>query len=170
MSMQGGASADEAGAEERGRSAALRDEAVQALLAAVHEAPRRELLSRIADVQARGGTAATLAAEMGINDKALLRHCQRVGVPPVRHAFVWFRVLWAARLLEEPEATVDGVAAALGYADGSVLRRAFRAYLGLSTNELRQRGPIRVVLEHFRAELDALRPRPRRRWQRRSSP
>lgn len=169
MSVDGGASPHDAGLGERGRPDALRGEAVRALLAAVEEPQRRELLSRIADVQARGGTAATLAAELGINEKALLRQCQRVGIPPVRHAFVWLRISWAARLLEEPGATVDGVAATLDYADGSVLRRAVRAYLGLSTNELRQQGPLRVVLEHFRAELHALRPRPRRRWRRRGS-
>lgn len=169
MSVDGGASPDDAGLDERGRPDVLRDEAVRALLAAVEEPQRRELLSRIADVLARGGTAATLAAELGINDKALLRQCQRLGIPPVRHAFVWLRMVWAARLLEEPGATVDGVAAALEYADGSVLRRAIRVYLGLSMNELQQQGPTRVVLERFRAELDALRPRPRRPWRRRGS-
>jgi AraC-like DNA-binding protein len=169
VSVDGGASPDDAGVSERGRPDALRGEAVRALLAAVEEPQRRELLSRIADLQARGGTAAALAAELGLNDKALQRQCQRLGIPQVRHAFVWLRMVWAARLLEEPGATVDGVAAALGYAAPSVLRRAFRAYLGLSTNELRQQGPLRVVLEHFRAELDTLRPRPRRQWRRRGS-
>ena len=64
----------------------------------------------------------------------------------------------AARLLQEPGATVDEVAYRIGYSTGGALRRAIKRGTGLAPGELVRRGGLATALDRFVAELTGLPP------------
>ena len=54
---------------------------------------------------------------------------------------LWGRLFWAARLLSNAELSVECAAFRLGYSSAPALGRALRREIGLSTGDLRARGP-----------------------------
>lgn len=139
------------------RNLALLEAGLQEVFRRVTEPNRREYLLRIAGVVARGGNAAVLARVLGLDPRSLVRLSHRIRMPSARRTMAWLRVLLAAKLLEDADATFISVATASGYATDAALRRVFHEFLGLTPTELRARGPSREVVDRFAAELEGVR-------------
>jgi transcriptional regulator GlxA family with amidase domain len=72
--------------------------------------------------------------------RTLARHLQRVlGLSPLSY-FQRLRVERAVHLLETGNASVDEVAAQVGYADGATLRTLLRRRLDVGVKEIRRHG------------------------------
>jgi transcriptional regulator GlxA family with amidase domain len=78
------------------------------------------------------------AAAVGTSKRTLARHMQRVlGRSPLSY-FQSLRVERAVHLLKTSSASVDEIAARVGYADGSILRALLRRRLGAGIKEIRR--------------------------------
>lgn len=77
-----------------------------------------------------------LASAIRISPRALSRELRALGLPAPRHMLLWGRLVQAARMLDETNATVEDVAFRLGYATGASLARALREHAGVSPTEL----------------------------------
>lgn len=109
-----------------------------------------------------------LAAAFGVSPATLNERLRGACLPTAGRILVWAKLFRAARLLEEPGRTVEGVAYRLGYASGAAFRRALKRYTGITPSHLPAKGGIRVVLESFvRRELARAGTR-RRRWSERT--
>ena len=101
-----------------GWTAALGDPFLRRALAALHQ-----------DL-AHPWTVASLAQQAGLSRTAFaVRFVQRVGQTPMRYAAMW-RMLWAAKRLDQEGISVAEVAAEVGYASESAFTAAFRRILG----------------------------------------
>jgi len=82
------------------------------------------------------------------------------GLPSVGRLMTWGRILHASRWLTDPGRSAESVSRQLGYANGSVFRRALRSYLGLTPTRLIEGGGLRMALERFVQGCDlAVQPR-----------
>ncbi len=82
-------------------------------------------------------TVATLAREVGVSRATLARRfAEEVGETPMAYLTEW-RLALAADLLNEPDATVAGVARQVGYGTGFALSAAFSRVRGISPSEHR---------------------------------
>ena len=83
-------------------------------------------------------TVALLAAQVGVSRAALARRFATVvGQPPMTYLTEW-RLMLAADLLLEPDATVQAVASRVGYGSGFALSAAFKRHRGISPSEHRR--------------------------------
>lgn len=88
---------------------------------------------------AKGFSLDDAARAVGASKRTLARHMQRVlGRTPLAY-FQALRVERAVHLLRTGDASVDEVAARVGYADGATLRALLRRQLRLGVREIRQR-------------------------------
>lgn len=117
----------------------------------------RAVLAAASEVAARGGQGRELAAALHLTDRALLRWCERSGLPAPRRLLAWMRILLAAELLDHPEQTVLGVAHTCGYATDSSLRRAMQEFTGATPSELRETGAFVTAADAFLREMAELR-------------
>jgi len=99
-----------------------------------------------------------LAEAVGASTRALGRDLRSQDLPSPNQLLVWGRLLQAARLLQEPGATVDEVAYRIGYSTGGALRRAIKRGTGLVPRELVRRGGLAPALDRFVAELTGMAP------------
>lgn len=112
-----------------------------------------------------------LAAACGMSPATLNERLRGAHLPTAGRILVWARLFRAARLLEEPRRTVEGVAYRLGYASAAAFRRALKRYTGITPSELPAKGGISILLESFvRRELACDGTRRRRRSQRGGGP
>jgi len=87
---------------------------------------------------ARGFSLDDAAAEVGASKRTLARHMQSVlGKSPLAY-FQSLRVERAVHLLKTSSASVDEVAARVGYSDGATLRALLRSRLNLGVKEIRK--------------------------------
>jgi transcriptional regulator GlxA family with amidase domain len=78
------------------------------------------------------------ARAVGASKRTLARHTQRaLGRSPLAY-FQSLRVERAVHLLKTTPASVDDVAARVGYADGATLRTLLRRHLRMGVRELRR--------------------------------
>jgi AraC-like DNA-binding protein len=130
----------------------------------------RALLAVAAETVAAGGQAPELAAALGVNERTVLRWCERADLPPPRRLLAWLRLLISADMLDNPGRTVAAAAGASGYASGVSLKAAFRQFVGATPSEAREAGAFDRVAVGFAAELFRLREaarergRPERVW------
>lgn len=117
----------------------------------------RAVLGAAAEVAARGGQGRDLAEALHLTERALLRWCERSGLPAPRRLLAWMRILLAAEMLDHPEQTVLGVAHTCGYATDSSLRRAMQELTGATPSELRESGAFSRAADAFLDELTRLR-------------
>ncbi len=83
-------------------------------------------------------TVSSLAAEVGVSRAVLARDfTELVGRPPIDYLTEW-RLDLAADLLLDPDATVQGVAAQVGYSTGFALSAAFKRVRGISPTAYRE--------------------------------
>ena len=126
---------------------------MEAVLPAYLPGRVRRLLFAAAEAVSAGGHSADLAAILGVTETTVIRRCERLRLPPPRRILAWVRVLLAARLLEDPERTSQGVAYACGYATEAGLRRVVQRLPGRGHRRAGGRGPLRTASATFLAEL-----------------
>ncbi|MBD0323881.1 MAG: AraC family transcriptional regulator [Aldersonia sp.] len=115
-------------ANARGWVAGLRDPQVGAALRVLHERP------------AQGWTLDRLAREVGMSRSSFTdRFTGYVGMPPMQDLTRW-RLQLAARMLDDGNATVERVSAAVGYESDAAFSRAFKRYVGETPGAWRRRG------------------------------
>jgi AraC-like DNA-binding protein len=130
----------------------------------------RALLAAAAETVAAGGLAAELAAALGVNERTVLRWCERADLPPPRRLLAWLRLLLAAEMLDDPGRTVGAIADVSGYASAVSLKAAFRQFVGMTPRDARDRGAFDTVAAGFAGELFRLREaareqgRPEKTW------
>ena len=130
----------------------------------------RALLAAAAETVAAGGLAAELAAGLEVNERTVLRWCERADLPPPRRLLAWLRLLLAAEMLDDPGRTVGSIAGASGYASAVSLKAAFRQFVGMTPRDARDRGAFETVAAGFAGELFRLREaareqgRPEKSW------
>jgi AraC-like DNA-binding protein len=100
-------------------------------------------------------TVASVAAAMGVNRRTLVNRFTHAGLPTPSEVIGWCRLLLAARLLEDPERSVESVGLALKFGSGAALANMLRRYTGLLPTELRRRGGVDCLLEALRRELES---------------
>ena len=105
----------------------------------VHADPLVERFERWARARlARGFSLDDAAKSVGASKRTLARHMERVlGKSPLAY-FQTLRVERAVHLLKTGNASVDAVAARVGYADGATLRALLRRRLNLGVKEIRR--------------------------------
>jgi AraC-like DNA-binding protein len=109
----------ESAQEASGWAQALRDPVIGAALGVIRDRP------------ADPWTVATLASEVGLSRAAFARRFgELTGQPPVTY-LTWWRMTIAARLLQTTDATVDSVAARVGYSSEYAFNKAFKRELGV---------------------------------------
>jgi AraC-like DNA-binding protein len=113
----------------------------------------RSIMAAAVDVASLGGQGRELARALHVSTRTLLRWCSHGGLPPPRNLLAWVRILFAARMLDDPRQSVKSVALACGYASGAGLGRALREFLGLSTRALRDGGALATAESAFRLVL-----------------
>lgn len=128
-----------------------------AVLARITQRLPPRLRERLEPVLCAGETpasAAALAAAARCSPRTLRRVLRAAGLPPADELLAWHRLLHAARLLDDPHRTADGVARTLGYSSGSALRRTLKRLAGVRPRELRGRG-FGWVADRFLARCGA---------------
>ncbi|MFN2571481.1 MAG: helix-turn-helix domain-containing protein [Gemmatimonadales bacterium] len=78
-----------------------------------------------------------VAARARVDRGTCARWFARAGLPSPRHILAAARVLYAHRLLQDTEFTIEDVDKRLGYAQAKTLQQHARAYLGLTAGEMR---------------------------------
>ena len=126
----------------------------------------RALLTTAALVVARGGQVPDLAAALGVTTRTVPRWFARADLPAPRRLLAWLRLLIAADLLDDPRRSIESVARGVGYAGAAALKTGLRNILGMTPQELRDRGAFQTVAGEFSDELGSVREASRTRGRR----
>ena len=94
-------------------------------------------------------TVRQLADALALTPAVLSRELHDRRLPSASRLLLWGRLFRAARLLANPERSVEDTAFRLGYSSAAALGRALRRETGCAPNELRRRGPLAAALEGF---------------------
>ena len=95
----------------------------------------------------------SLAKILGIRRKALSERLTQSGFPAAQRLIAWGRLIVAARMLEDPERSADGVAMALDFPSGSAFRNACQRYVHAAPHQIRARGGAGYVVSSFLARV-----------------
>lgn len=107
-------------------AAALRDPAISAALAAIHEAPERRW------------TVESLGARAGLSRAAFARRFTTlVGQPPLAY-LTWWRMTTATRLLQRTDLPVRSIAQKVGYTSEFAFANAFKREYGIAPGAYRR--------------------------------
>ncbi|HKN67830.1 MAG TPA: helix-turn-helix domain-containing protein [Gemmatimonadaceae bacterium] len=99
-------------------------------------------------------TVTDAALALGVHRKTLVNLCARAKLPPPAMLVGWCRLFLVAALLERKSYTVERIAHELDYASSTALRNAIRRYVGVTATEVRERGGLRFVLDHFARRME----------------
>jgi AraC-like DNA-binding protein len=99
------------------------------------------------------------AKQLGVHRKTLRNRMDAAGFPAPTELRAWCRLFLAARLLDEPSRSVEGVADQLEFPSASALRNLLKRRTGLAPYALRAAGGLRFLLARFRSECAARRRR-----------
>jgi AraC-like DNA-binding protein len=102
----------------------------------------------------RGITVASAAVALGVHRKTLVNLCARSKLPPPAILLGWCRLFLVAALLERKSYTVERIAHELEYPSSTALRNAIRRYVGVTATQVRERGGLQFVLDHFAAQME----------------
>jgi AraC-like DNA-binding protein len=117
----------------------------------------RGLLTMAALVVARGGQVPDVAAALGVTTRTVPRWFARADLPAPRRLLAWLRLLIAAELLDDSGRSIESIARGVGYAGAAALKTGLRNIVGLTPQELRERGAFRTVADEFSDELRSTR-------------
>lgn len=92
---------------------------------------------------------AQLADALALTPAVLARELHEWRLPSPARLILWGRLFRAARLLANPERSVEDTAYRLGYSSASALRRALRRETGLASTELRRQSALTCALDGF---------------------
>jgi AraC-like DNA-binding protein len=126
----------------------------------------RALLTTAALVVARGGQVPDLAAALGVTTRTVPRWFARADLPAPRRLLAWLRLLIAADLLDDPRRSIESIARGVGYAGAAALKTGLRNIMGMTPQELRDRGAFKTVAGEFSDELRSVREASRTRGRR----
>jgi AraC-like DNA-binding protein len=90
-----------------------------------------------------------MAEALALTPAALARARHDRRLPTPSRLLLWGRLFRAARLLDNPDRSVESAAFRLGYSSASALGRAFRRETGFRPSELRTRGPVACAMDGF---------------------
>jgi AraC-like DNA-binding protein len=130
-------------AEARGIAGHLRGS-----LAHVHPSVRDAVLIAVTRAHETLSTEA-LARALALSRRTLMRRLLAAGFPAPKRLLTWGRLIVAAGMLEDPQRSADGVAAALQFPSGSAFRNTCQRYLRLTPTELRAKGGARWAVEEL---------------------
>lgn len=136
----------------------LRDALRQAKHAAIAERLYRELVPHVRReaqpflryaVDHAGGPVDVrhAAADLGIDPATLSDRLSRAGVPSPHKFLMWVRLAVAGEMLCDPGRSAQQVALELDFPSGTALRNLFDRYIGVTTEQIKSRGPLAVVDE-----------------------
>ena len=100
------------------------------------------------------------AQALGVHRKTLVNLCARSKLPPPAMLVGWCRLFLVAALLERKSYTVERIAHELEYPSSTALRNAIRRYVGVTATEIRERGGLQFVLDHFARQIEHWRSEP----------
>jgi AraC-like DNA-binding protein len=101
----------------------------------------------------RVGTIRDLAGALQVLPSTLMSRFYRARLPAPRRILSYARLMYAARLFENPGLSVANVALQLDYSSGQSFSRHLRTALGLSAQTFRSRYDGRGMLQRFRDDL-----------------
>lgn len=96
-----------------------------------------------------GPTVEQLAEALALSVTVLSRELRQRGLPTQARLLLWGRLFRAARMLSDPERSVEEIAYRLGYSSASALGRALQRETGFAPTDLRERGATAFVLDGF---------------------
>lgn len=99
---------------------------------------------------------ARFAAALGTTPPELRQVLRLSNLFPPKPLLGRFRILVAARMLQDGRETIERIANEL-YASGTSLRNAFHGILGIAPSEVRERGALRFAGQLFRVQVLAYR-------------
>jgi AraC-like DNA-binding protein len=88
-----------------------------------------------------------LARLLALPRRTVSQRLANAGFPSARRLLTWGRLIFAAHLLEDRHRSADRIALALEFPSGSAFRNTCQRYLGLTPNEIRDRGGASFVLQ-----------------------
>jgi AraC-like DNA-binding protein len=97
-------------------------------------------------------TVASVAAKLNVTRQTLLRQCTRDHLPAPQQLLSWARLLVASALLTQPGCSGDQIGHRM-FGSPSALRNMLRRYVGLSTDQVKARDGVELMLSRF---IDAL--------------
>lgn len=118
-------------------------------------------LRAAAEIAGRDGSAVDLAAEVSMSPRMLSRALARARLPTGVRLLIWLHVLIAAKVLDQPGATIELAAERSGYSAGSALRRALKTMTGMTPTALIAGRAFATAKSLFVDEITPATPRPR---------
>jgi AraC-like DNA-binding protein len=94
-----------------------------------------------------------LAAMLQVLTSTLMSRFFRCQLPPPRRYLAYARLVFAARLFENPGLSVASVAMQLDYSSSQSFSRHVRTTLGMSATDFRRRYDSRGMLQRLRDDL-----------------
>jgi AraC-like DNA-binding protein len=96
-----------------------------------------------------------LARVLAVPRRTVSQRLASSGFPAPRRLLTWGRLIFAAHLLEDRHRSADRVARALAFPSGSAFRNTCQRYLGLTPQEIRDRGGSAHVFQALLREVRA---------------
>jgi len=118
-------------------------------------------LRAAAETAGRDGSALDLAAELSMSPRMLSRALARARLPTGVRLLIWMHLLIAAKVLDQPGASIELAAERSGYSAGSALRRALKTLTGMTPTALIAGGAFATAKSLFAAEIAPATTRPR---------
>ncbi|MCC6318155.1 MAG: helix-turn-helix domain-containing protein [Gemmatimonadaceae bacterium] len=144
-------------------SSELRQLAVAHVAADLISAPAgaRRFFEVLFAVAPRTGTIRELASGLQVLPSTLMSRFFRAQLPPPKRILAYARLIFAARLFENPGLSMSTVAIRLDYSSSQSFGRHIRTTLGLTGRQFRDHYDGRGMLQRFRDDLIA---RYRQQW------
>ncbi|MGH7665476.1 MAG: helix-turn-helix domain-containing protein [Gemmatimonadaceae bacterium] len=114
----------------------------------------REFVAAVAKCTRDMSTVGGVAQQLGLSLRTLERRLRSAEMPSAHVLFWSILVYRVASLLQDPQSTVERVAALLPFSDRCAVSTRFRRYACISPTEARRPGALGVILERFEAMLD----------------
>lgn len=129
--------------------------AVAQVLADLHRAPHgaRRFFSALFRVAGRGGTVQDVSSALQVLTSTLMSRFFRSHLPPPRRYLAYARLVYAARLFENPGLSIASVAVQLDYSSSQSFSRHVRTTLGMSATDFRRRYDSHGMVQRLRDDL-----------------
>jgi AraC-like DNA-binding protein len=133
----------------------LRRRAVAVVSQDLHSAPpgAKRFFEVLFAVAPRTGTIRELASGLQVLPSTMMSRFFRAQLPAPKRYLSYARLVFAARMLENPGMSVGRVAAKLDYSSAQSFSRHIKTTIGVSATEFRQRYDADGMLQRFRDDL-----------------
>lgn len=113
----------------------------------------RRFVEVLFQVAARAGELADIAGGLQVLPSTMMSRFFRAELPPPRRLLAYARLVFAARLFENPGLSISRVAAQLDYSSAQSFGRHLRHVLGFTAQQFRDRYDGRGMLQRMRDDL-----------------